>query len=242
MPVSARICARISRPRFARPWNAYGDVRCLYASPRRMCAPAAFAARADAIACSSVSIAQGPAMTTNESRPTMTSPTWISVASGRDSRATSLYGLPMRMTLSTPDMPGIGSAMKRSVSPTRPMIVRCLPRETKASPPASSTISTTRAISSSLAFGLITTTMASPYLFRPLQAKGPGVLTRGFGSAACSLQSEGPRVAGGAEEPEIPLHRGRNGRGAIPACQCGRREKPAQRMPEWTSWEVQPTG
>ena len=71
---------------------------------------------------------------------------------------------------------------------------------------------------------------------------GPGVLTRGFGSAACSLQSEGPRVAGGAEEPEIPLHRGRNGRGAIPACQCGRREKPAQRLPEWTSWDLQPTG
>ena len=48
------------RPRFPRPWKAYGEVRGLNAPPRSNDAPAAFAIFAAAIVCSGVSTAHGP--------------------------------------------------------------------------------------------------------------------------------------------------------------------------------------
>jgi hypothetical protein len=50
---------------------------------------------------------------------------------------------------------------KESMSPTRPMIVRTSPLETNASPPTASTRATTAAMSSSVASGDMTTTMAA---------------------------------------------------------------------------------
>jgi hypothetical protein len=47
------------------------------------------------------------------------------------------------------------------MSPTRPMIVRTRPLETNASPPTASTRATTAAMSSSVASGAMTTTMAA---------------------------------------------------------------------------------
>ena len=71
------------------PWNVYGEVLGLKAPPRSMSAPAAFTARAVATVCSSVSTAQGPAITAkprpNEAPPASTrfdkrGTTWISFA------------------------------------------------------------------------------------------------------------------------------------------------------------------
>src|SRR5438270_12133643 len=73
-PVSARHAARISSPIRVVPWNEYGDVRALYASPRRIVAPAALAARADSRAWSALSTAHGPAITENIPRPTAPGP------------------------------------------------------------------------------------------------------------------------------------------------------------------------
>src|SRR5207245_9419313 len=54
-------------------------------------------------------------------------------------------------------------AMKAPASPTSPMIVLVFPRETKASPEASRTLSTTRSMSSSVALLFITTTITTSY-------------------------------------------------------------------------------
>ena len=89
-PVSRRHSARISSPRSPSPWNEYGDVRGLYTSPRRIVAPAAFAACVLISACSSDSTAHGPAMIVKESRPTGVVPTFTVVVSGCRSRATIL--------------------------------------------------------------------------------------------------------------------------------------------------------
>ena len=59
-------------------------------SPRRIVAPAAFAACVAIIAWSSDSTAHGPAMIVNAPRPTGVSPTCTVVASGCRSRATIL--------------------------------------------------------------------------------------------------------------------------------------------------------
>jgi hypothetical protein len=65
----------MSRPFSPSPWNAYGDVRGLYAPPRRIVAPASLAIRQAATVCSSLSTAQGPAINVKVSRPMGTSPT-----------------------------------------------------------------------------------------------------------------------------------------------------------------------
>ena len=68
-PVCARTSARIRRPSSPSPWNAYGEVRGLYAPPRSSVAPAAWAICAASSVCSGVSTAQGPAIRVNVSGP-----------------------------------------------------------------------------------------------------------------------------------------------------------------------------
>ncbi len=130
-------------------------------SPRRIVAPAAFAARVAENACSSDSTAHGPAMIVNESRPTGVVPTFTVVVSGCRSSATILYGLPTWITWSTPGICLNGIVWNRAVSPTSPMIVCTVPRETKASPSAARTRSATASMSASVASAFITTTMSS---------------------------------------------------------------------------------
>ncbi len=89
-------------------------------SPRRIVAPAAFAARVAVNACSSDSTAHGPAMIVNESRPTGVVPTFTVVVSGCRSRATILYGLPTWITWSTPGICLNGIVWNRPVSPDQP--------------------------------------------------------------------------------------------------------------------------
>ena len=80
-PVVERASAMISRAAFPNPWNEYGEVRGLKASPLRMCAPDVLTATAVAKSCSRLSTAQGPAMTLTGPSPILTSPTTTTVLS-----------------------------------------------------------------------------------------------------------------------------------------------------------------
>ena len=96
-----------SRPSSPRPWNAYGDVRGLYAPPRSTCAPSRLTSRAVATSCSRDSTAQGPAMIAQRApAPMGTLPHDRDprpVAAGAR-RLASLCGLVTRMACSTPGM------------------------------------------------------------------------------------------------------------------------------------------
>ena len=133
----------------------------MYAPPRSSDAPAARAISAAASVCSAVSTAHGPAMTVSVSGPIGTPATRITERSRWCSRLTSLYGAEIRTTSLTPGMPRRFSVSRWSTSPTRPTIVRDMPRLTKASPPAARTRSTTPSISVSPASAVITTTISS---------------------------------------------------------------------------------
>ena len=67
--VNERILAEYWSELITGPWNEYGDVRGLYAPPRRNCAPPFFAISAASKSCSRLSTAQGPAITMNSSPP-----------------------------------------------------------------------------------------------------------------------------------------------------------------------------
>src|SRR3954453_12179215 len=169
-PTCSLVLARISRPFSPSPWNAYGDVRGLYAPPRSIAAPAAFAISAASRVCSALSTAHGPAIKVKVSGPMGTPPTVIVDLSGWFSRLTSLYGVDTRTTLVTPGIARRLRVWNCSMSPTRPTIVRVTPRLTKAEPPASSTRDTIAATSSEEASGLITTTIG---LTCPYTTKAP---------------------------------------------------------------------
>jgi hypothetical protein len=170
-----RTSARIFSPASPRPWNAYGELRGLYAPPRSSDAPAALAISAEASVCSAVSTAHGPAITVSVSGPIGTPATLITERSRRCSRLTSLYGAVIRTTSLTPGMPRRFSVSSWSMSPTRPTIVRETPRLTNASPPAPRTSSTTPLTSAAPASAAMTTTMSSASSHK----KSPGPLARG---------------------------------------------------------------
>src|SRR5437762_2095980 len=158
-PVSARVSARMRSPATPRPWNAYGDVRGLYAPPRSRVAPARRASCAAASVCSADSTAQGPAISVNVSGPIGTPPTVTVEVLGWCSRLTSLYGEVIRTTSATPGTPSTSTDSSTASPPTTPTIVRVTPRLTNALPPAVSTRRTTSARSASPACGAITITL-----------------------------------------------------------------------------------
>src|SRR5215469_6091732 len=96
------------------------------------------------------------------------------------------------------------------MSPTRPTIVRDTPLLTNASPPAARTMSTTAAISASVASGAITTTMAE-LLLRSSMTKSPGpfrpgALVRSLASAQ-SLAGDRPGAGPVAKvKPVLACH------------------------------------
>ena len=94
----ARTSARMRSPATPSPWNAYGEVRGLYAPPRSSVAPARRACSAAASVCSADSTAHGPAISVNVSGPTGTPPTEIVLVRTWFSRLTSLYGAVIRTT------------------------------------------------------------------------------------------------------------------------------------------------
>ena len=120
-------------------------------------------------------------MTVSVSGPIGTPPTRITERSRWCSRLTSLYGEEIRTTSLTPGMPRRFSVSRWSTSPTRPTIVRDMPRLTKASPPADRTRSTTPSTSVSPASAVITTTMSSASSHK----ESPGPLARGFEVGRC---------------------------------------------------------
>ena len=95
---AARIIFRPSSPS---PWNEYGLDRGLKAPPRRMRAPLAATAAADASIWASVSTEHGPAMTTSSGPPTGTPPTSTTVLAGWPARAANVNGLVTRTTSRT---------------------------------------------------------------------------------------------------------------------------------------------
>ena len=105
--------------------------------------PAALTARADSMTCSCVSTEHGPAMIAKWPPPTLTPRTSTTVSFGWNSRLTSLYGLRIATTRSTPGMASRGSAVSSSRSPMTPMTVTRSPLETWADAPTSSTRATT---------------------------------------------------------------------------------------------------
>ena len=68
-PVSSEAVFMYLKPSSSSPWKEYGEVRGLYAPPRRMVAPAFFTALAMHSNCSSVSTAHGPDMIVRLSGP-----------------------------------------------------------------------------------------------------------------------------------------------------------------------------
>ena len=94
------------------------------------------------------------------SGPIGTPPTRTTDRLGWCSRLTSLYGTEMRTTSLTPGMLRRLSAPNWSTSPTRPTMVRSMPRVMNASPPAPRTSSTIPSMSCWVASGAMTTTIA----------------------------------------------------------------------------------
>ena len=138
-PVSARASARMPSAGLPSPLKAYGDVRGLYAPPRRNVAPTAAQTRAVSMVCSRVSTVQGPAISAKCSPPILR-PAISSTRSSRwNSRETSLNGLRIGSTFSTPGSPSraIDATSSRS-SPIAPITVINSPRTTCALAPASS--------------------------------------------------------------------------------------------------------
>ncbi len=81
---------RSRSPSSPRPWKLYGELRGLYAPPRRIFAPARLTAAAVASTCSGLSAEHGPAITMTSSPPIRTSPTVMTVSSGLNVRPASL--------------------------------------------------------------------------------------------------------------------------------------------------------
>src|SRR5580704_6736735 len=110
----------------------------------------------------------------------------------------------MRTTLPTPGKASRFSVSNCSTSPTRPTIVRCTPRLTKAEPPAASTVRTTASSSSAVASDVITTTIVAG-LLESYERKKPRAKCPGLVVAECALllhpteQRPGPGVI--AKEP-----------------------------------------
>ena len=69
----SRTSAIICKPSSPRPWKAYGEVRGLYAPPRKNCAPARATRSATAKLCSRLSIEHGPAMIASPGPPNVAS-------------------------------------------------------------------------------------------------------------------------------------------------------------------------
>ena len=127
-PVSSRASRRISSASEPRPWNVYGDVRGLKAPPRSIVPPAAATTRAASSVCSRYSTEHGPAISPKAPSPIRRPSTSITVGSGASSRETSLYGLMMGTTCSTPGKPSSGSVASSSRSPIAPITVASRPR------------------------------------------------------------------------------------------------------------------
>ena len=165
-PNRSRTSAMIFSASSPSPWNAYGEVRGLYAPPRKNCAPAAATCSAIVNACSRDSIEHGPAIIASFAPPIVASvpANRITVSSSFTSRLTSLYGFETRITSATP---ASSSMFPRSTSPWLPVIpiaVRCAPGSGCARYPSPSICSQTALISSGVACAFITTSMVLPSL------------------------------------------------------------------------------
>ena len=112
-PVSSRASRRMASASTPSPWKAYGDVRGLNAPPRSIVAPAAATTRAVSSVCSRVSTVHGPAMSPNQPSPILRPRASITVGSGEISRETSLYGLRIGSTCSTPGYASSGSVVEQ---------------------------------------------------------------------------------------------------------------------------------
>ena len=120
-PVASRALTMSRMPSVPRPWNAYGDVRGLYAPPRSMLPPAAFTSRATCTICSSPSTLHGPPITTIFSLPpTFTPATSTIVSASWNRRFAFLYGSDTRCTFSTYGFARMLFSSRIVVSPTRP--------------------------------------------------------------------------------------------------------------------------
>ena len=146
-PVSSRASARILRPSTPSPWKAYGEVRGLKAPPRSIVTPCSATTRAVSNVCSRVSTVHGPAMKPKYESPIRRPRVSITVGSRRSSRETSLYGLTIGSTCSTPGYPSSGRVASSSRSPIAPITVASRPWLTCALAPASSRRATTSSIS-----------------------------------------------------------------------------------------------
>src|SRR4051794_33208403 len=105
----------------------------------------------------------------------------------------------MRCTSATPLSVRRLRWWKESMSPTRPMMVRTTPLETNASPPTASTRATTAAMSSSVASGAMTTTMAAN-LGRGGHPPGPELKVR-TGCDAIVVSDGGATQTAGSDGP-----------------------------------------
>jgi hypothetical protein len=118
----------------------------LNAPPRISRAPPAFAPAAAASICGIVSTEHGPAMTCTMLPPIGTPATSMTVFALCHSRATILYCLTICIDFSTP---GIGSNISGSSarsSPTAPISVRSVPRETCTARPCARIFASTASI------------------------------------------------------------------------------------------------
>src|SRR5262245_12687992 len=147
------------RPSSPSPWNAYGEVRGLYAPPRSTVAPAAATARAIVNTCSSPSTEHGPAMIASCGPPIATLPTEMTVSWGWNARLASLNGRTSLLTDSTPGQRSTSFQSTAVVSPTAATRVRpsCSVRCT-ASPAMRSRVSTLAALASGVPGFRITST------------------------------------------------------------------------------------
>ena len=114
-----------------------------------MLAPAASTARAVAIVCSRDSTVQGPAISAKYSPPIRRPRVWITVGSGDASLDTSLYGLRIGRTLSTPWCCSSARLRMASPSPNAPMTIESVPGATRPYEPASVSSASTSSTCSS---------------------------------------------------------------------------------------------
>ena len=106
-------------------------MRGLKAPPRSIVAPAAATARQLSMVCSRDSTVQGPAMRPKWSPPRRRPPTWMTVGSGVESADTSLYGLRIGSTFSTPASSSSERLLSISRSPNAPITIDSLPGATR---------------------------------------------------------------------------------------------------------------
>ena len=110
-------------PSVSSPWNAYGEVRGLYAPPLNISAPAAFTSFAISQICSLLSTEHGPPMTTIFSWPPIFTPaTSTTVSSGWNIRFAFLYGAAILVTSETSGLAWIIFSSRLVVSPISPKI------------------------------------------------------------------------------------------------------------------------